>query len=85
MAATCNSVDGCCAPPMCANAGTQLNCIFNDIGTLIKPFAPAINQKISSSGKPSTVASFLGTFSSNQMLVIGLVVFAIIVAVEMHK
>lgn len=72
----CNNADGCCTPAMCANGGSQLNCIFNDIGTLVKPFAPAINQRITN--RQPTVAGSLGQFSVNQLFVFGILIFGAI-------
>lgn len=67
-------------PTMCAQAGSNLDNIFNDISTLVKPFIPAINRQIVGAGQPNTVASKIGTFSNQQILLIGgvLVVVALI-------
>lgn len=73
----------CCAEPcptMCAQAGSNLDCIFNDISGLIAPFTPAINKRIANAGQPNTVAGKLGNFSGQQILLLGgvLVVLALV-------
>lgn len=72
-----------CSAPMCAaNAGSVLNCVFNDIGSLIKPFAPSINQAIT--GKPQTVSGLLGNLSTGAILLFGVIVVVALFAID-HK
>lgn len=79
MACTC--AEPC--PTMCAQAGSNLDCIFSDISGLIQPFVPAINRKIAGSGQPNTVAAKLGNFTNQQALLIGAVV-VVIALVALH-
>lgn len=70
----------CCDGTMCANAGNVLNCVFNDLTTIIKPLTPAINSAIV--GKPNTVAGSLGNFSSSQILMFGVIAAILFVVLD---
>lgn len=79
---SCGPLECCQTIPMCANAGSSLDNIFNDLGSLIKPFAPSINQAIA--GKPQTVSGFLGTFSGSQLLIFGALAVLVIFMIDKH-
>lgn len=75
MACCANS---CCSDMMCANAGGNLDNVFNDIGQLLNPFTPAINKKIACSGKPQTLIGKLG-ITSGQFVFFGIAVVAALI------
>lgn len=83
MSATCTCAEPC--PTMCAQAGSNLGCIIDDLSNLIQPFVPAINKKIAGSGQPNTVAGKLGNFSNQQMLLLGGIVVVIALVVLHHS
>lgn len=76
-------------PTMCAQAGSNLDTIFGDIGHLLTPLTPAINKVIANSGQPSTQsqiallqANAAANTSKDLIFASALVVVALIV---LHK